>query len=317
MKYSSTTRLINTIVFAILAFGFGFLGIREGLLVAPFIAVDGGPVGNPEIGWGLAAMLGVFGLTGLVISLYGLGNSVFSIIKEREDAPVRRSFASYVALGYTIAIFCLLNATWLYRLTSTNIGYEDLGFVIVVFVILFLVAIIVSNIPLIRMFGENEELNKIMRVIVGPLVGAGLSLFLVYGLSYIVLSTGGDRFMKTEISTEFGIGALFGFGVCLLATLAFFGYGRADKAGVIRKSNGLLFEGSLLVLGGAFITAGVMEYLSQSKKNAPSTSLVARTLPNTNLHYMDFSVMAWILGGALVIAAIYFAISTLKTKESK
>ena len=61
MKYSSTTRLINTIVFALLALGFGTLGIREGILVAPFLSVGNGPLGNIDIGWGLTAMLGIFG----------------------------------------------------------------------------------------------------------------------------------------------------------------------------------------------------------------------------------------------------------------
>ncbi|MCR5348377.1 MAG: hypothetical protein K6E59_02060 [Bacilli bacterium] len=317
MKYSSTTRLINTIVFAILAFGFGFLGIREGILVAPFIAVDGGPVGNPDIGWGLSAMLGVFGLTGTVVSGYGLVNSVLSIIKDKDDDLVRKSFASYIAIGYTIALFCLINAAWLYRLTSTNIGYDEFGFVIVVFAVLFLVALIVSNIPMVRLYGENEELNKIMRVIVGPIVGLGLSLLVVFGLSYLVLTTGADRYMKTELSLEFGVGALFGIVTLLLSCLAFLGYGRAAKQGVIKKSNGLFFEGSLLVLGGGLVTSGIFEYLYQSKKNAPATSLVARTLPNTNANYLEFSIMAWILGGLLILGACYLIYSTLKTKEAK
>ena len=315
MKYSSTTRLINTIVFALLALGFGTLGIREGILVAPFLSVGNGPLGNIDIGWGLTAMLGIFGLVGMLISAYGLINSVISIMKERDDAPVRRAFGAYVAIGYTIALFCLLNATWLYRLTSTNIGYDDFGFVIVVFVVLFLISIIVSNIPVVRMYGETEELNKIMKIIVGPVLSLGLAITVVYGMSYIILANGGERYMKNEMSLEFGVGAIVGLVIALLACLAFFGYGRADKAGVIRKSNGLLFEGSLVAIAGGLITSGVFEYVNQSKKNPVYCSLVAKTIPNFNTHYMEFSVMAWILGGLLLIGACYLIGSTLKNKE--
>ena len=315
MRYSSTTRLINTILFALMAFGFGVLGIRETFLVAPFLAVDAGPLGNIEIGWGLSAMLGVFGLVGMLISAYGLVNSAMSIVKERDDAPVRRAFSAYIAIGYTIALFCLLNALWLYRLTSTNIGYGDTGFVIVVYVILFLISIIVSNIPLVRMYGETEELNKIMKIILGPIVCLGVSLFLVYGISYLVLANGGARYMKDEISREFGVGALFGLAIAILSSLAFLGYHRADKAGVIRKTNGFLFEGTLIVIAAGIITSGIMEYVSQSKKNPDYSSLVAKTLPNFNANYMDFCVMAWIIGGLMLIGALFLVFSTLKDKE--
>ena len=47
---------------------------------------------------------------------------------------------------------------------------QKFGFVIAVYAILFLISIIVSNIPLIRMYGESEELNSIMRIIVGSLL---------------------------------------------------------------------------------------------------------------------------------------------------
>lgn len=315
MKYSSTTRLINTIIFAILAVGFGILGIYVGTLVAPFVWNRmNDPFGNVHdgIGWGLAAMLGTFGLAGLIISLYGLVTSVRSLVKGNDDDLVRKSFASYVAVGYTIALFAFLNATWLYRLTSTNIGYEDIGFVIVVFALLAIIALVVSNIPLVRLYGESEELNKIMRVITAPLLAGSLGALIIYGLSFLVLNGAASAYERSAGLIEFGAGSIFFLVASLLACFAFFGYGSAAKKGIIRKGNGVLFEGSLFTVGAAIVFAGVWEFLNQTNKNKNFSSLVAKTTPNTNANYMDFCVMSWIIGGLIILLALFLCYSTLR-----
>ncbi len=320
MKYSSTTRLINVIVLAVLAFGFGFLGIYFGILATPYLltGVDG-PLGVSfsNVSWGLFGMLGVFGLAGLFVSAYGLVQAILSVIRGNDDAPVRRSFSSYVAIGYLIAFFFLVNAVWLYRLTSTNIGYDDIAFVIIVYVILFLIAIIVSNIPLLRMYGEGEEFNKIMKVITGPIVATSAALVLVYGISYLVLAGAGDVYARGTFLRILGVPSLIFIVALVLSCLAFLGYQRADKANVVRKGNGLLFEGSLLALGAAVIVAGVFEYLNEAPKAKAQVSLVAKTVPNYNGNYMEFSVMSWIFGGIIVLLALALIVSTLKGKNEK
>ena len=318
MKYSSTTRLINVVITALLAFGFGFLGIYFGILVTPFRFVSGGgPLGVTfeNVGWGLFAMLGVLGLTGFAVSGYGLVMSILSVVRGNDDALVRKSFSSYVALGYVIALFFLINAVWLYRLTSTNIGYDDIAFVIIVYVIAFLIAIIVSNIPLLRMYGEGEELNKIMRVITGPVLALSCSLTLVYGLSFFLLP--GDAYSRDVFARQLGIPALLFLVAFLLSGAAFVGYGRADKEKKISKLNGFLFEGSLCVLGVSTILAGVFEYLSQSAKNAALVSLVGKSVPAGNANYMEFAVMSWIVGGAFVLLSLFLAYSTFKGEKKK
>jgi len=318
MKYSSTTRLINTIVFALLAFGFGFLGIYLGILYTPFLWLQSTtPVDAGITGWGLSAMLGIFGLAGFVVSAYGLVTSVRSVLKGKDDDLVRRSFATYVSIGYLIALFFLANGLWLYRLTSSNLGFDDLGFVIVVFLIAFLIAIIVSNIPLVRLYGENEELNKIMRVITGPLAAFTCAGTLVYGLSFILLAAGSDIYGKANASMELGVGALIMLVACALSFLAFFGYGRSAKKGEVKKLNGFLFEAALCVLGGGILAAGSIEYVFQSARNPEAISLVSKSVPLANGNYMDFAVMSWILGSVLVIASVVFFFSTLTGGKKK
>ncbi|MBQ7250701.1 MAG: hypothetical protein IJS37_05095 [Bacilli bacterium] len=312
MKYSPTTRLMNVILCALLCFGFGYLAVYFGFLVTPFLWIGRGPIDLPTMGLALPLMLGAFGLAGALISLYGLFNSVVSIMKEKDDAPVVRTFGAYIAIGYLIAFFCLFNAIWLYRLTSTNIGYNEFAFVITVYAVLFFVALIVSNIPVLKLFGEHEELNKIMKIIDGSLTVSTLSIGVLFGVSYLVFNGSGDVANKALVLRNMGIAALIFLVAALLGCLAFLGYGKAAKANVTNKKNGLLFEGSLLLVGGAIIFAGVAEYLSQSGKNPASVSFVYKSTPNTNPNYMEFSIVAFVFGSLIVLAALYLMLNTLK-----
>lgn len=303
---------MNVILCALLCFGFGYLAVYFGFLVTPFLWIGRGPIDLPTMGLALPLMLGAFGLAGALISLYGLFNSVVSIMKEKDDAPVVRTFGAYIAIGYLIAFFCLFNAIWLYRLTSTNIGYNEFAFVITVYAVLFFVALIVSNIPVLKLFGEHEELNKIMKIIDGSLTVSTLSIGVLFGVSYLVFNGSGDVANKALVLRNMGIAALIFLVAALLGCLAFLGYGKAAKANVTNKKNGLLFEGSLLLVGGAIIFAGVAEYLSQSGKNPASVSFVYKSTPNTNPNYMEFSIVAFVFGSLIVLAALYLMLNTLK-----
>ena len=317
MKYSSTVRLINVILFVALGIGFGFLGIYFGFLVTPFLWLKTGPIELPTMSFGLAAMLGVTGLAGLIVSAYGLFNSVLSLLREKDDRLVRRSFGCFIAIGYLAALFFLINATWLYRLTSTNIGYDEFGFVIVVYSVLAIISLLVSNIPLVRMYGEGEELNSIMKIIDGTLFASTLAVALVFLSSYIMVVTGNGVYQQAAVANQMLVGFLLSLGAALLSGVAFVGYAIADKTGSIKKINGFLFEGSLCVTGGLILSAGIFEYLSQSKKTPDDVSLVARAIHSTNGAYMEFSVMAFILGGLLILASLAFARSTLKGSGDK
>ncbi len=317
MKYSPTTRLINVIVCALLCAGFGYLAVYFGFLVAPFLWVGRGPIDLPTMSLGLPVMLGGFGLAGLLISLYGLVNAVLSVAKERDDRLVVRTFGAYVAIGYLIALFCFFNATWLYRLTSTNIGYEEFPFVITVFAVLFVIALVVSNIPVLKLFGENEELNKIMQILDGTVVASTLSLGVLFGVCYLSFNGSGDVANKALVLRNMGIASLIFLFAAALSCLAFFGYIKADKAGITKKLNGFLFEGSVAAIGGAILFAGIAEYLSQTGKNPSNVSFVGKTTPNTNPNFMEFSVMAFILGSLLILGALYLAYNTAKGNVAK
>ncbi len=317
MKYSSTTRLINVIVCALLCAGFGYLAVYFGILITPYIWVGRGPIDLPTMGLALPLMLGAFGFAGLVISLYGLVNSVLSIVKEKDDGLVVRSFGAYIGVGYLLAIFCLFNAVWLYRLTSTNIGYDEYPFVITVFAVLFVVILVVANIPVLKLFGEHEELNKIMKIMDGTLAASTLSVGALFGVSFLTFNASAPLANKDIVLRHMGIAALILLLAGVLATLAFFGYSKAAKTNTIQKKNGLLFELSLASVGAAVIYAGVAEYLTQSGKNPANVSFVYKSTPNTNPNFMEFSVVAFVFGSLIVLAALFLLYNTFIGSKKK
>ena len=313
MKYSSTVRLINVILFALFAIGFGVLAVYFGFLVAPFVWGGQGPIKLPDSGaFALWAMLGSLGVAGALISLVGLFKSVVSVMKARDDAPVITSFSCYIAIGYVLAMFLLLNAFWLYRLTSANIGYDDVAFVVIVYIIAAILVLIGANVPMMRMFGEGEQLNKVMGILCAALFSVNLGVALVFGVSYFVVNAAEGIAFKSTVTMEMGLAALIPLVAAVLICVAALGYRKADKAGSISKLNGLLFEGALLIDGGAILSGGIIEYVLQSGKNPPLASLVAKKVASTSANYMDFLVMACILGGGLILLSLGLAYSTLK-----
>ena len=318
MKYSSGIRLINVIVFALLFAGFGFLAVWFGFLITPFLWIGkGSPLDLPDISFGLAALLGCFGLAGALISLRGLVNSVVSMLRENDDAPVVRSFGSYIGIGYLVAMFLLLNAVWLYRLTSSNLGDDDIAFVVVVYVVALIVVLLATNVPMVRLFGDESQFNQVMQHLSFVLGAASLSVGAVFGVAFLVTSSSADAFYgQATVSMEIGIPALIGLVATVLCCLAFLGYGKAEKNRTISKANGLLFEGALFLSGASIIVTSVFENVFQGASRPTAVSLVAKAIGMSNVNYLDFAITGYILGGIVVLASLGFMKSTLFPKKA-
>ena len=317
MKYSSTVRLINTVIFALLLVGFACLGIYFGLLVAPFIFPGRGSLlGDlPAMSYGLAANLGVLGLAGTIVSLAGFIFAVKSLVKGNDDRAVVSTFAAYIAVGLTLVGFLFLNATWLYRLTSSNLGFNDTAFVIIVYVIALFIIGFASLAPMVRLFGDNDKYHTIMKIISGVTFAGSCATALVFFLAYInsniyVISNG------AVVSTEFLLGFLLPLAAAIFAGIAFFRYGRSEKKNVVSKLDGYLFEAALALIGGSIVTAGIVEHINQGSEDL-AVSLISASAGTTNANYLDFAIMSYIVGGILVLAAIYFAYQTTLGTKAK
>ena len=252
----STAKYVNLAIYLVLFAGFAALAIYFGFLVSPYLWVGSAPIDLPEISTALSVMLGALGLAGAFISVYGLVNSVLAIVKNNDDHVIK-SFAGYIAIGYVVCISLLLNAVWLYRLTSTNIGYSEIAFVIVVYVIALIIALIATNVPLVKLFGEDEQTNRTMKVLVGSLGAVDLSVgivFLACALAFI--SRLGEVANSYLILTKFSVYAAIPLVAFVLFAIAYALIGKAEKKGVEDKAGKGLFVTSLAINGGAIIVCG-------------------------------------------------------------
>ena len=99
-------------------------------------------------------MIAAFGLAEFLMSVYGLVTSIKSLLKN-DDNLVMQSFLCYIGIGYILAALVFLNGIWLYRLTSTNFGFNNLGFVIAAYIILCILLMVATNVPLFTLLGEE------------------------------------------------------------------------------------------------------------------------------------------------------------------
>ena len=320
MKYSSTVRTINVVLFALLFAGFAFLGIWFGFLTVPFQwrGGSGSPLAGsfPSTSFGLAATLGIFGIAGALVAGKGLVTSVLSMGRSNDDDIVVRSFGSYIGVGFVVAFFLLLNATWLYRLTTTNFKYDDVAFVIVVYVIGFLLVGFATLVPLSKIFGDKDRYNDIMKILASTFGFSLLAVAAVFFGAFInMLQFKDTTANSSQLLLEFGLG----FGIPLAAAIcycaALLGYNKTSKDNVVRKSSGFLFEAGMCFTGSAIIVAGVLENIFQAKELR--ISLVASEVIAKNPNYMDFAIMSYIVGGLIVLASIYFAYQTALGNKAK
>ncbi len=314
MKYSSTVRILNLVLFFILFAGFGALGIWAGILVAPFMISEVGPIDLPSFSFGLAWELGAFGLAGAFLSLFGLVNSIRSMVHANDDVSVRNSISCYILLGFLVVLFLFINGAWLYRLTTTNFGYSNLGFAIAFFLIIGLIIAIAVSVPFVKMHGDDVNQNSQMSSISKLFfcVNAGVA---IPGILALCFSQSAPNFKF--FSAKLIVTALVPFVAAVLSLVAMLGYTRGEKSGIVRKTNGLFFGGSLFVDGLGFLAAGCFSYLLSDENGYKKTSFVASAWGKADVNYLDFSVMSWIIGGFIILFLLCAVVASLRPAKAQ
>lgn len=314
MKYSSTVRIINLVIFLALFAGFVSLGIWAGILVTPFMIQEYGPIDLPDMSVALPWELGAFGLAGALVSLVGFGLSLKSVIRGNNDKSVVDSFSCYIGLGFIIALFLFLNGTWLYRLTTTNFGYSELGFAIAFFLVLAVIITIGVNVPFVKMHGDDVNQNSQMSLLSLILLSVNFGIA-VPGLIACVVTNGvptGNYVMPKLLTVS-----LTSLVACLFSLVALLGYRKGEKTGAVKKFNGLLFEGGLVLDGAGMIGAGVFSYVFAQETASAKTSFISSAVGKPDVNYLDFSIMSWILGGLLVLTVLVLVSSTLRPGKGR
>lgn len=331
MKYSSSTRLLNLIIHTILFLGFGFIAIWFGFMMVPFLY--NGLVGSPllgvinaptEVSWALVAQLGAFGIAAAIISGFGIYFSIKSIIHGNDDAPVRMAFAAYIAIGYLIALLLILNATWLYRTTTTNLGdgYDEIYFAVIVYTVLAIIVLLATNVPFVRLFGEETTNNKMLKTFALVVFSANLGVSLMFLTTYWASSGVDNLSNRAVFMDKLLILGLLTLGAAIFSLAGYVLASLNDKKNVEVKLPSFLFEFSLLFNVASFIWGGVYCYLAgEANRNSyfyndySLLNKITQTAVNTD--YMDFLVMSVIIGSLLFFTTIALFFSTLTGGKKK
>ena len=314
MKYSSTVRLINTVLFALLGSGFLFLGIWFGIVIAPYMIIQtGAKVDLPtDISYALICELGALGLAAGAVCVAGFLFSILSVLRGNDDRLVVKAFSCYISLGFVLAIFTLLNASWLYNLTSINYGYSDTGFVITVFAIASLLILIATCIPLVHMFQQEPTQNKTLKILAGVLAAADFALLLPQGLTFFVTKNAPLFAYQDNYTNKLGMICLVLIIGLVVSCAAYLLAERDDRAGVERKPTALLYTLALMLQGGAIMTAGILESNNyQAKTDQSIHSLLSQTIRGGYKYWRDFSIMSYVIAGLIFLVALVFIYYTL------
>jgi hypothetical protein len=306
MKYSSSIRMINAVVFALIFIAFGCLGCYFSFFVCPdFFAPSGSSQANNFIGntgYNFALQFGVLGLAVMLIAVLGFVLSLKSIRQQNDDKIVKASFLCYVAIGYVFCVFFFLNSVLLYRL----IGKDQIAWWIIVSIILLIGSLIASNVPMMKML-EDSDSNIILTVLTATFAIVLFPLGLTLGLTYLVTLGASTNVgvIRTELLVYLAI-TFVAFLLSLFAAIVFF---KNYKKGVQTKLPHLLADIGMIATSGLFFSSSSFEYVYRKT----SSATYYNSLQGTSRAYagLDYVIMGYIVGSLLVIGAAVLLVSNL------
>jgi len=161
MKYTNTSRTLSLLIHGLLILAFGALGFYFAFFVVPqFWFRDSGAqhywTENLIDGsYFLYLELATIGMTIFVLSIFGFYYAIKGLTHEKDDEPVRKSLTVFIAEGWFIAIVALLQGSLLFDLLANSSSY---AFVIVMGLVIAVIALIATNIPMVKMYdGKNPR----------------------------------------------------------------------------------------------------------------------------------------------------------------
>lgn len=317
-KYSSTPRTINLIVFVLLTAGFAFLAVWFSFLTVPYVwtGVSHAPidVDRENISLGLYAILGCLGIAGTIVSGLGLCRSVVAF-RKNDDEAVRRTFDCYFSLGYVLAAALFLNAGWLILQTTKNFGSGvSIGFVVVVYIVALILVLVGTNIPLVKVHDADDDGVAIGRILLlaSLAIGAAVAITMLYSALILSINGDGHKTHKVYLLKDLVL-AIAPFIGCALASVGL----RASKKGQMLRSSLLLYM-SLGVYGLGIIAAGILTYFTGVNKDWNRSNIGSYLEPKFAIsEYMTNSVLSFVFGSLIVVAACVLFAVTLRPKKEK
>lgn len=300
-KYQSTSRILVVAFQALLFLGFGAFGCYYGFFAVPFyLTANPGLDGIVSTGYAYNFFLelAVIGLTVMTVAIYGLVQGIKGILEPKNDEPVVKGFTAFIVEGYLAAAFFFLNAFVYFDLIKGQKG-ENLTFVIVMASILFVVLMIATNIPMVRLYDNRDQKPLLAGLSYGfAVAGAWTAVMNALTLigSFSTDTTNG--YEQTRIILLIGLAA----GLAVALFLFFAGHLlRKGKKENSSKTAGYLSSGAIAMSGAMYLVIGVLDIVWADLKchlNYPN-----RAFESGNYTY---GIMAIILGGLLLIGSLVF-----------
>ena len=301
MKYSSTSRLVNAIVFPILFLAFGAFGVYFSFFVSPaYFSALGEAQKFVSRPYNFSVNFGMLGIAVAALACYGTILAI-KALNDKKDIAVEKTFFIYVAIAYVLAAWFALNALVFYRL----IGLEQYVFWIVMFVILLIGSLIAGNVPLMKIL-DGKETNDILLI----LVEAGAALALGY------LCNAVPTFIVCTVSAANHSGYFANYTNQLITNIALSAAALAAAIVSIffvkkgKKLGEILAGATLLPFSGMFIATGIFEiiYRNENKFSLQSVKGFAG---------WDYVVMSFIVATVLLAAGATFVASSLLPEKKK
>lgn len=291
MKYGSTSRTLCALFHGILALGGIVLAAYFGFFVLPTHFINATAFVQTYLPLNLKLELAVFGLTGALVSGYGFYQAMKALANPSDDAPVLKSFAAFIVMGYLGAIFFFLNGTVFFGLTA---GEENPAFIIVVAIIVAIGLLIAANVPMVRLFDNKNSASMYRGIAYGVSVNA-FAITLFSAISLITLLASPNSITANNV-IMLVVYVAFSLAVALLCLFC----GKLiEKKGQL---SGLLGSLAVLTVGAAFATIGGLEigWGNYGRFHFSSWQTSMNLAEGAN----SYGIAALIIGAAVAVAGI-------------
>ncbi len=316
MKYSQTARSLSVVFHGLIVAAFGALGLYFGFFVVPefFNPVSKGLfTQNLFAGSYLLYLeLAVIGLTLFLVSAYGLVKACLSIVKNSDEELVK-SFSAFIADGWAVSIFFLLQGALLFDLTTHTDTSSSPAFIVVAGLLLAVVFLIATNIPMVKLFDGKDSSILATRLAwaagTSMLVLGFLNLFALPGL-YAATDLASDNDFALQLWLMVLAGLISGG---LLVYLGFHFKKHGIKGNPLVSCLSIGFSGMAIAV--AMIVTGVCELIGLGADNGHGFYTLL-TINNVPVGY-GYPVMLVILGALLGGGTIAFIIYSVTPKTHK
>lgn len=268
-----------------------------------FVSIDGD--------YFLFLELAVLGLVLLTLSVFGLIYAIKGILKPSDDEPVVKSLTFFVAEGWVVSAFFLLQGVLLFDVVSFG-DSKNLAFVIIMALLFAIMLLIATNIPMVRLYDGRDQTPLLATLSLSAgIVGLFLGVEVLSNLVFNWLRGENSFSAYHEVNLLLGIIVGVGLVIAVLGILASVLIKKKGAKGL--TIGGFLNSASVFVLGGGLLSYAFVDMLVDSDK----TLLIHFNSKDRSWGGYGFDVMAIIVGALAILGSVYFFVATSKDAKNK